>query len=88
MKKYFIVLFLRCFRIFFSFSQDVFDQYSSRSVQSIALIPQHFIIVGLCLEFVPSLCRTYDITMAALPLHSVIALRAQLSSAVKSNLLY
>ena len=44
--------------------------------------------VGLCLEFVPSLCRTYDITIAALPLYSVIALRAQLSSAVKSNLLY
>ena len=38
--------------------------------------------VGLCLEFVPSLCRTYDITIAALPLYSVIALCAQLSSAV------
>ena len=46
------------------------------------------VIVGLCLEFVPSLCRTYDITIAALPLYSVIALRAQLSSAVKRNLLY
>ena len=34
------------------------------------------------------MCRTYDITIAALPLYSVIALRAQLSSAVKSNLLY
>ena len=43
------------------------------------------------LWFVPSLCRTYDITIAALPLYSVIALRrlrAQLSSAIKSNLLY
>ena len=46
------------------------------------------VVVGLCLEFVPSLCRTYDITIAALPLYSVIALRAQLSSADKSNLLY
>ena len=48
----------------------------------------YVMFVGLCLEFVPSLCRTYDITIAALPLYSVIALRAQLSSAVKSNLLY
>ena len=46
------------------------------------------IIVGLCLEFVPSLCRTYDITIAALPLYSVVALRAQLTLAVESNLLY
>ena len=43
------------------------------------------ICVGLCLEFAPPLCRTYDITIAALPLYSVIALRAQSSSAVKNS---
>ena len=42
--------------------------------------PKGIISVELCLEFAPSLCYNYDITIVAFLLCSVVALRIQLSS--------
>ena len=63
--------------------QAVLHQWKQPILSATAQVTTLVLFVGLCLEFVRSLCRTYDITIAALPLYSVIALRAQLSLAVK-----